>query len=547
MRDSTSDPEIERPIVDDADDPKIGDGPQEPDPSVPSEPGTTANTSVRRELKTRHLSMIALGGSIGTGLLLACGETIAKSGPGGALVAYCASGLMVYFLMAGLGELATSFPTSGSFSTFSARFVDPALGFASGWNDFIKHSITYVVDCLTASILMQFWLPNVPTWVWALTSFVLIFLINAFTVKSFGEIEYWMALIKVVTIVLFLIVSILRIFGAIGEPTYFSNFVWGDAPFLGGFYGMIATFVVAGFSFQGTEVVGITAAESDNPDVSIPAAIRQVFWRILIFYVFSIFAVGALIRYDNPNLLGASTKDITKSPFTIVLDQAGIPVAKDIMNGVILSAIISAANSATYASSRMLYALALAGKAPRIFTRTLNSGTPIFALCGTCALSLALYGLNLLASDVYTTLIKASSLAGFVNWFTIAISHYRFRRGLIRKGFSIKKLYYRALFFPFGPIFVMVACAFIVVCSNLAGMRDGDWKTVLISYMSVIAFVALYGLYKILKRTKIVPYETMFDDIDLHRMEDTVEGPSDVVNADPLIGEQTAIPGSEGL
>jgi lysine-specific permease len=495
------------------------------------------HTTVKRALQTRHLSMIALGGSIGTGLFLACGETLTKSGPGGSLVSYTVCGAMVYFLMAGLGELATSFPTSGSFSTFSEKFVDPALGFAIGWNEFIKHSITYVVDCLTAGILMQFWLPNVPTWIWNLSAFLLIFLINAITVKSFGEIEYWMSWIKVITIILFLIVGILRIFGAIGEPTYFANFVYKDAPFLGGFYGIVATFVIAGFSFQGTELVGITAAESEDPDRSIPRAIGQVFWRILIFYVCSIFVVACLLRYDDPNLLGSGSSDVTKSPFTMILEQVGIPIAKDIMNGVILSAVISAANSATYSSTRMLYSLAVNGKAPGVFKRTLPTGIPIFALCGTSTIVILLYGINSVAHDVYSTLIKASSLAGFVNWLTIGVSHYRFRRGFVAQGFRVNQMYYFAKFFPIGPIVVVMFCVFILICSNLDEARAGNWVTVLISYMSVFLFVVLYFVYKVVKKTKIVSYTTMLLGLDIHKMEGN-EVSSASVSPTPLLANR---------
>jgi lysine-specific permease len=493
---------------------------QDPHIGLFSHPELPTGTDVKRALKTHHLSMIALGGSIGTGLLLACGETLRKSGPGGSLVCYVMAGTMVYFLMSGLGELATGLPISGSFSTFSEKFVDPALGFAVGWNEFFKHSITYVVDCLTAGILMQFWLPNVPTWIWNLLAFVIIFLINAITVKSFGVIEFWMALIKVITILVFIVVGVLRIFGAVGHPTYFENFVYKDAPFFGGFYGFIATFIVAGFSFQGTELVGITAAESENPDVSIPAAIRQVFWRILIFYVCSIFVVACLIPYDNPNLLGSDSGDVTKSPFTMVLEQAHIPVAKDAMNGVILSAIISAANSATYSSARMLYSLALNGKAPALFKRTLPTGIPIFALCGTSTVCILLYIMNHVARGVYSTLIKASSLAGFVNWFTIGVSHYRFRRGFLAQGLPAERMHYHAKFFPVGPIVVVAVCVIIIICSNLNAAREGQWSTVAISYMSVVMFVVLYIVYKIVKKTRIVPYETMFDGLEIHRKED---------------------------
>jgi amino acid permease len=239
------------PLAGDADSPL-----PEPPPEIPPV-RHTPNTDVKRSLRTRHLSMIALGGSIGTGLFLACGEAISGSGPGGALLSYVLIGTMIYFLMAGLGEVATFLPMAGSFSTFSGRFVDPALGFASGWNEFIARSITWTIETLTCGILIKFWLPNFPSWPWELGIFLFIFLVNAFTVRSFAEIEFWMALIKIVTVIVFIIVGFLRIFGAIGDATYFRNWVYKDAPFINGFEGFLVAIVFAGFSFLGSELVGI--------------------------------------------------------------------------------------------------------------------------------------------------------------------------------------------------------------------------------------------------------------------------------------------------
>jgi lysine-specific permease len=409
-----------------------------------------------------------------------------------------------------VGEVATYLPTSGSFSTYSERFVDPALGFASGWNDFFKNSIVLTVDAISSGILVQYWLPTTPTYVWHISAFVLIFLINAFTARSFGEIEFWLALVKIITIIAFILLGVLRIFGAIGEATYFRNFVVEDAPFVGGVEGFVTAIVIAGFSFQGTELVGITAAESDDPHNSIPRAIRQVFWRILVFYIFSILIIACLIPYTDKSLLGA--EDVTKSPFTIVLRQVGVAVAADIMNAIILSSILSSMNSMLYSSSRMLYSLALNRKAPSIFSRTMGSGVPLFALLGTSTVSILTYFLTFLPWDIYSNLIAASSLAGFINWFTISISHYRFRRAFQKQNLSLEYLHYYAPWFPLGPIAVMVFCALVVILSNLKWFRKGDWGEILISYMSVILFGVLFITYKLVKKTKIVEYEGMLKD-----------------------------------
>ena len=345
--------------------------------------------TMKRSLKTRHLSMIALGGSIGTGLFVASGSAISTAGPGGALVAYLGIGLMVYFLMTSLGEMATYLPVTGSFATYARRFVDPAFGFAMGWNYWFNWAITLAVDISTVALVLKFWFPHVPAWVFSLSALLLIFLINALSVKSFGEAEYWMALIKVVTVIVFLAVGLLTIFGILGgHATYLENFTKGDAPFVGGIPTILSVFVVAGFSFQGTELIGITAGETKDPEKSLPKAIKQVFWRILLFYILSIFVIACIIPYTSPNLLGSEASDIAISPFTLVFKRAGLASAASVMNAVILTSVLSAANSGMYASTRMLYALGIDGDAPKMFARVNSRGIPIFALIGTTIIGL---------------------------------------------------------------------------------------------------------------------------------------------------------------
>ncbi len=278
------------------------------------------NHGVERTLKTRHLSMIALGGSIGTGLFVASGSAIATAGPGGAILAYGAIGVMVYFLMTSLGEMATYMPVSGSFSEYASRFVDPAMGFALGWNYWFNWAITLAVDVATTSILMHFWLPSVPGWIFSLGFLALIFAINIISVKAFGETEYWLSMVKVVTVIVFLIVGVLTIIGILGGGPAIGlhNYTVGDAPFHNGWPAALSVFVVAGFSFQGTELIGITAGESATPEKSIPKAIKQVFWRIILFYICAIAVIAAIIPFTSPNLLGSApgTSRFRRSPWS---------------------------------------------------------------------------------------------------------------------------------------------------------------------------------------------------------------------------------------
>lgn len=473
---------------------------------------------MKRSLKTRHVSMIALGGSIGTGLFVASGSAISTAGPGGALVAYIAIGLMVYFLMTSLGEMATYLPVTGSFATYAGRFVDPALGFAMGWNYWFNWAITVAVDVSTSAIVLRYWFPNIPSWVFSLIVLLVIFAINALSVKSFGETEYWLALIKVITVIVFLIVGLLTIIGIIGgHATYLENFTYKKAPFVGGISAVLSVFVVAGFSFQGTELIGITAGESATPEKSIPKAIKQVFWRILLFYILAIFVIACLIPYTSPNLLGSEATDIAISPFTLVFKRAGLASAAAVMNAVILTSVISAANSGMYASTRMLFSLSLTKDAPRVFSLVNNRGIPMPALLGTTFVALLTFLSSIFGDKIYTFLVSASGLTGFIAWVGIAISHYRFRRAFKKQGHELSELRYHAKWFPFGPLLALVLCILVIVGQDLKSFANLDWQAISVTYMSVPLFLILYCYYKIKYKTKVIP----LDEVDLtpHKVE----------------------------
>ncbi|MCD7640500.1 amino acid permease [Listeria monocytogenes] len=471
---------------------------------------------IRRDLKTRHLSMIAIGGSIGTGLFLASGNAIHTAGPGGTLVAYVAIGIMVYFLMTSLGEMATYMPVSGSFSTYASRFVDPAFGFALGWNYWFNWAITLAVDISTAAIIVQFWLPNTPAWLWSAIFLILIFGLNALSVKAYGESEYWFSIIKVATVIIFLIVGVLTIVGILGgEVIGFSNFTTGDAPFKGGFFAILGTFLIAGFSFQGTEMVGIAAGESATPETSVPKAIKQVFWRILLFYIFAIFIIGMIIPYTNPNLLSAEATDVAISPFTLVFEKAGLAFAASVMNAVILTSVLSAGNSGLYASTRMLWAMARDKKAPKFLGKVNRRGIPMAALIVTTIVGAMTFITTLTENGtvIYTWLLSASGLTGFIAWVGIAISHYRFRKAFIKQGHDLSELKYKAKFFPFGPILALVLCILVIVGQDYAAFLKPEftnpawWQKIGISYIGLPIFLVFWLSFKFTNKTKVIPLE----------------------------------------
>lgn len=475
------------------------------------------SNQVKRELKTRHLSMIALGGSIGTGLFVASGSAIATAGPGGAIAAYVGIGLMVFFLMTSLGEMATYVPVSGSFSEYASRFVDPAFGFALGWNYWFNWAITVAVDVSTTAIVMHFWLPDVPGWLISMGFLALIFVINIISVKSFGETEYWLSLVKIVTVLVFLVVGLLTIIGIMGGngPIGLKNYTTRAAPFVGGLPATLAVFVVAGFSFQGTELIGITAGESATPETSIPKAIKQVFWRILLFYILSIAIIAAIIPYTSPNLLGASVDQVAISPFTLVFDRIGLAGAASVMNAVILTSVLSSANSGMYASTRMLWAMGGSGFAPRVFQKTNNRGIPVAALLLTTLVGAFTFLTSIMGPHVYQLLVAASGLTGFLAWLGIAVSHFRFRRAFVKQGHDLSELKYHAKWFPVGPILAIIMSLIVIVGQDLQAVQNFAWGRLLVSYMSIPLFIVLFVWYKVKHRTKMIPLDQV--DLSAHR------------------------------
>jgi lysine-specific permease len=464
---------------------------------------------LERKLKTRHLTMIAIGGTIGTGLFLASGTTIHDAGPGGALAAYIIAGIMVYFLMTSLAEMAAFIPISGSFSTYTARFVDPALGFAVGWNYWYNNAIILALELSASSLIMKYWLPDVPGIVWSAIFLALIFGLNVLSVKGYGESEFWFSLIKVTTIIIFIAVGLFMILGIMkGHTGGFENFTKGEAPFKGGLLSIFSVFMVVGFAFQGTEMVGVAAGESENPEKNIPKAIKQIFWRILLFYVLAIFVIGCLISYNDPNLLGADLGNIAVSPFTLVFKHAGLAFAAAAMNAVILTSVLSAGNSSLYVGSRVLWVLAEEGKAPAFLKKVNKGGVPVNALYVTTIIGMLCFLTSLFGDGtVYSWLLNAAGLAGYISWLSISVTHYRFRKAYIAQGKDFKDLPYFAKWFPLGPVFATVLCLIAMLGTNYGAFIGDkiDWYGIGVSYIGLPLFLLGYLSYKITKKSKMVP------------------------------------------
>ncbi|MHC6179818.1 amino acid permease [Clostridium sp. JNZ X4-2] len=466
---------------------------------------------LKRGLKARHLNMIAMGGAIGTGIFLALGATINQAGPGGALVAYGCIGVMVYFLMTSLGEMATYMPDSGSFGTYASKFVDPALGFALGWNYWYNWAITVAAEMVAGALIMKYWFPGVPAIIWSICFLGLIVGLNLLSAKAYGESEFWFAGIKVLTVIVFLLVGIATILGIFnGKPVGLKNFTVGEAPFVGGFKSIFLVFLIAGFSFQGTELVGIAAGESENPEKTIPKAINTIFWRILLFYIGTIFVVGALIPYMNAG--------VNTSPFTMVFKRAGVAGAASLMNAIILTSVLSAGNSGMYASSRMLYSMAKDKKAPAWLGKVNSRGVPVNSLILTTIVASACFLTGLYAeTTVYVWLVAASGLAGFVAWLGIALCHYRFRKAYVAQKRDFSKLKYKAKLFPLGPIIALALCIIVILGQGITYFEASkiDWSGVISSYIGLPLFGGLWLWYKKKYHTAVIKLEKVdFDSIE---------------------------------
>ena len=474
----------------------------------------TDDTQLHRGIKARQLGMIAIGGAIGTGLWFASGGAISQSGPGGAMVAFGLMGIIVFFMMSSLGEMATQLPLTGSFEAYANRFIDPAFGFAVGWNYWFSWAITVAAEFVAAGLIVKYWWPDIPVTYVAMAAFILLMALNLISTKSFAEAEYWFAGIKVVTIIIFLIVGFAMILGIMGgHAVGFQNWVLdggdaGKAPFVGGFGAIMAVFLIAGFSFQGTEIVGLAAAETENPQKNVPKAIRSVFWRIVLFYLGSIFVVGTLIPFTSPDILGGGVTNVAASPMTLVFKNAGFAAAASVMNAVILTSVLSCGNSGLYTASRMLHAMAIRGSAPKFFSTVSKNGVPIYAVWATGLIAALSFFASIIGEGkIYMIFYNASGISGFIIWLGIAICHYRFRRAWVAQGHSVSELKYQSKFYPFGPIFAMVTITFVILFCNI-WVFQGDtfsWFDFISNYILIPVTPLLYLGYKYIKKTKIVP------------------------------------------
>jgi GABA permease len=378
---------------------------------------------LKSDLKIRHISMISIAGVIGAGLFIGSG-VINSVGPG-SILSYTLAGLIVVLVMRMLGEMAAARPTSGSFSNYASEAIGPWAGYTIGWLYWFFWTVVIAIEAVAGAAIIQYWLPDFPVWLMALILTVSLTMTNLFSVKSFGEFEYWFALIKVAAIVLFLILGlsvIIGIYPGIASPEV-SNLLGNGGFFPTGISSVLIGITVVIFSFMGTEIVAIAAGESEQPEKSVRIATNSVVWRILIFYIGSIAIVVTLLPWDSANIL--------VSPFVAVLDYIGIPAAAQIMNFVVLTAVLSCLNSALYANSRMLYGMAQKGEAPKSFLKLSKNGVPVRAILFSTAFSYIAVIFSYISPDkLFLFLVNSSGAVAILVYLVIAFSQLRMRRKL---------------------------------------------------------------------------------------------------------------------
>ncbi len=394
--------------------------------SAPTPAFTQApEAALRRNLKNRHMQMIALGGAIGTGLFYGSASSISLAGPA-ILVAYLLGGAVIFLIMRALGEMSVANPDSGAFSRYAYQNWSARAGFISGWNYWFNYVLVAMAELSVVGLYINYWFPSVPAWITALACVLIITVINLASVGTFGEFEFWFALIKVVAVLGMIVLGIAVVIAGINSnpnlPVPSFSHLWSEGGFFATGAGSFAfALVPVMFSFGGVELIGITAGEADDPSRSIPRAINQIVYRILIFYVCSLAVIMCVIPWRKING--------ELSPFVQIFDSVGISFAAHLLNFVVLTAAISVYNSGLYSNGRMLYSLAQQGNAPRAFGKLSRWGAPVNAILASSALTLVAVVVVFQWPDfAFQYMMSVALIAGIINWSMIMVTQYLSRR-----------------------------------------------------------------------------------------------------------------------
>lgn len=505
------------------------------DPTVVD--ASTTDPHMHRSLKGRHVSMIAIAGTIGTGLFLGSGKAVANGGPVGAVLGYFIVGMLVGLMMYSLGEMMVYDPSAGGFIEFSRRYVDEALGFAMGWQFWFQTAMTAPTEVVAASIVIQYWDPNKKHLAIYVTVMLLgMISINIAGVRYFGEFEFWFAFLKITTVIGLMLVCLVVDLGGAPDRDRRGFRYWKSEPFNSGyngispptkarFLGFWAVLTQAAFSYGGMEGLASICLEASNPRKTMRTAVRAIFYRIVLLYIISIWLVGMCISRSDPHLLQANkdnTGTAAQSPFVIVIRTSGIKVLDHIVNAVVLTSAFSSGNEFLYASSRSLFMLAQEGQAPKIFAKILPNGVPIVALAFTALFSLLAYlncGSNG-AGDAFNWLANITTLGSELTWIGIGIAHIRFYRGMKAQGIPRSALPFRTWLQPWGAYVVVISFSIIAFFSGWTTVKPFSPSDFFSSYINIIFMAILLVGWKIAKRSRFVRLNEM--DVTTHYIEGSV-------------------------
>lgn len=468
-------------------------------PIVPSLP-------LENSLKDRHVQMIAIAGCVGTGLFISLGTALAQAGPAGLIISYGVVSVLLYFIVQSLGQLSSTFPTQGNFLAYNTRFLDESWGFAMNWNYCLQWMVTLPLSLVSASLTIEYWGSEINTVVWVAIFYVFICGINIFGVKGYGEGEFIFSLIKVVAIVGFCILAVILICG--GSPNhmgYIGARYWHHpGAFATGFKGVCSVFVNAAFSFAGTELCALAAANAENPKTAMPKAVKQVFWRILIFYLLSTILICFLVPSNSPDLFTGSAS--STSPFVIAIKSSGIRVLPSIFNVVILISVLSVANASVFATSRPLVALAEAGHGPKILLYIDRKGRPMAALLFTFAFGLISFvSASSKQAEVFNWLLAISGLAAIFTWLSISLAQLRVSHACKVQGVSKEEFPFLATGGDYGAWFLIIINVLILIAQFYVGLYpvggpDLNIKVFLQVYLCAPVVLVFYVGHKLYTR-----------------------------------------------
>ena len=467
--------------------------------------------TLRKSLKNRHIQLIALGGAIGTGLFYGSSESIALAGPS-ILLAYLIGGLVIFMIVRALSEMAVEDPKAGAFSYYATRYWSKRAGFISGWNYWFNYVLVAMVELAVVGSFVNYWFPNIPKWVSAAVFLVVIAALNLMGVSKFGEFEFWFAIIKIVAVIAMILgglyVIIANVPTASGIRASFANWFTIDGGFMphglmsrnadGTWTGLLMALVVVMFSFGGTELIGITAGETENPRVTIPKATNGIIWRILVFYIFALGVIMAVVPWDKI--------DGNSSPFVQIFDSVGVHAAAGILNFVCLTAVMSVYNSGLYANSRMLYSLAKQGNAPAYLGKLTRRGVPAAGvITSAIIIAIAVVVVFVWPEFAFNYLMSIATIAAAINWTMIMITEIHFRRVVAAgdgpaelKGLKGKEALDKIAFkLPFARVMPYIVIAFMALVVVLMCF-SASYRIAVVA--GVIWLIVLFVAYELQSR-----------------------------------------------